>query len=84
MARKRNSRRARRTGERTQPESARLLLSTLPYLALLALLGVIAVGIMVTDYPGSRPAARPPQLPPHEQGVAQRGWLQEAQRDFHR
>jgi len=84
MARKRSSRRARRGRDRTEPESARLLLSTIPYLTLISLIGVLAVGIMVTDYPGSQPVARPPQPQPHEQGVAQKGWLQEAQRDFHR
>lgn len=84
MARKRGYRRARDERRRTEPEAPRLLLSTLPFLALIALLGVLAVAIMVAAYPGSQPGnytAKPQQK---EQGVAQRGWFEEAQRQFHR
>jgi len=83
MARNRTFRRGRRAGERTEPESPRLFLSTVPFLALLALLGVLAVAIIVTAFPGSQPQAKSPPLPTREQGVAPRGWFQEAQREFH-
>ena len=83
MARKRTFRRGRREGDRTQPESPRLLLSTVPFFALLGLLGVLAIAIMVIAFPGTQPQVRPPQPPPKEQGVAQKGWFQEAEKDFH-
>lgn len=83
MARKRGYRHARNSRRRTEPESPRLLLSTLPFLALFALLGVLAVAIMVAAFPGSQPRHYAAQGPQKEQGVAARGWFQEAQRDFH-
>lgn len=84
MARKRSFRRGRRPGERTEPELPRLFLSTVPFLALLGLLAILAVGIMVTAFPGTQPLVQAPRPAPREQGVAPRGWFQEAQRDFHR
>ena len=84
MARKRSFRRGSRQRERTEPESARLLLSTVPFLALISLLGVLGVAIMIMAFPGSQPVVQAPQLTPPEQGVAQKGWFQEAQREFHR
>lgn len=83
LARRRTARRERAPKVRTEPENARLLLSTLPFLALLALLGVLAVAIMVIAFPGSQPAPREPRPPEHEQGVAAKGWFQEAQKEFH-
>jgi hypothetical protein len=83
MARKRSFRRTRGEQQRTQPESPRLLLSTVPFLALLALLAVLSVGIMVLAFPGNQPRPKP-QAAQAEQGVAGKGWFQEAQRDFHR
>ncbi|WP_156029710.1 hypothetical protein [Sphingomonas sp. URHD0057] len=88
LARKRTARRGRGRGReasrRTQPESPRFGLSTLPYLALIAGLAVLTVAIAVAAFPGSQPEHKAPQLPPHEQGTAVKGWLQEAQREFHR
>jgi anti-sigma factor RsiW len=69
------------TQGRTQPETPRLLLSTVPFLALIAALAILGVAIMITAWPGSRPqATHPPQQ--HEQGVAQKGWFQEAEKEF--
>lgn len=84
MARKRSFRRERRPGERTEPELPRLFLSTVPFVALLGLLGILAVAIMVAAFPGTQPLIKAPQAAPREQGVAARGWFQEAQREFHR
>ncbi|HKP33773.1 MAG TPA: hypothetical protein VJT70_03220 [Sphingomicrobium sp.] len=81
MARKRRFRRERGGKPRTQPEKPRLLLSTVPFLALLALLAVLAVAIMVLAFPGSQPPSRP-QVAAKEQGVADRGWFQEAEREM--
>jgi hypothetical protein len=84
MARKRSSRRARRSGDRTEPESPRLWLSTLPFLALLVLMAVLAVGIMITAIPGGQPAPKAATVAQKQQGIAAKGWFQEAQKDFHR
>lgn len=84
MARKRAFRRSREQGLRTEPESPRLLLSTLPFLAMIALLGVLAVAIMIAAFPGTQPGEKPRPLTEHQQGVAPKGWFQEAQKDFHR
>jgi hypothetical protein len=83
MARKRTFRRGRRLPDRTQPEAPRMLLSTVPFLALIALLGVLAVSIMIAAFPGSQPPEKPTQVAQKEQGVAPKGWFQEAQREFH-
>lgn len=83
MARKRSFRRGRRRGDRTQPEVPQMLLSTVPFLALLLLLGVLAVGIMVAAFPGSQPPEKPRQAAQKEQGFAPPGWLQEAEKEFH-
>jgi hypothetical protein len=82
MARRRTERRKREPKPRTQPESPRLLLSTLPFLALIAALAVLAVGIMITAFPGSQPQPRPSPAE-HRPGVAAKGWFQEAQKEFH-
>jgi hypothetical protein len=83
MARKRSLRRARRQRLRTEPERPRLLLSTLPFIALIGLLGILAVAIMIVAFPGSQPLPRTGPAAAKEQGVAQRGWFQEAQKDMH-
>jgi len=85
MARKRTARskRERKTG-RTQPESPRFGLSTLPYIALITVLAVLTIAIAIAAFPGSQPLPRQPQLASaHEQGVAQKGWLEKAEREFH-
>ena len=84
MARKRAFRHARDDRRRrTQPETPRLLLSTVPFLALLALLAILAVAIMFIAFPGSQPRPKPKPPQEQEQGVAQRGWFQEAQKEMH-
>lgn len=84
LARKRGYRHARDSRGRTEPESPRLLLSTLPFMALFALLGVLAAAIIVAAFPGSQPRHYALQAAKKEQGVASPGWFQEAKRDFHR
>lgn len=80
----RRLRKARRDALRTEPEAPRLLLSTLPFLALIALLAVLAVAIMIAAFPGSQPVsgAKPPAQ--KETGIAERGWFEEAQKEMHR
>ena len=82
LARRRTARRSREPeSPRTQPEAPRLLLSTIPFLALIAALAILAVAIMVIAWPGGHP--QPAQHPVQkERGVAAKGWFQEAEKDF--
>jgi hypothetical protein len=82
MARRRTERRRREPKPRTQPEAPRLLLSTLPFLALIMAIAVLAVGIMIIAFPGAQPLPHP-RPAAHQQGVASKGWFQEAQKQFH-
>ena len=60
-----------------------MLLSTVPFLALMTLLAILAIAIMVAAFPGNQPAPKKPQIAQHEQGIAPKGWLQEAQKEMH-
>jgi hypothetical protein len=85
LARRRTHRRRREAGPRTQPESPRFLLSTLPFLALFAALAVITVGIVASAWPGTQPRPRTQTAAAErELGTAPKGWFQEAEREFHR
>lgn len=84
MARKRTFRRGRRMRDRTEPESPQLLLSTIPFLMLIGLLGVLAVAIMFLALPGGHPQPTAVPVAHRELGVAPKGWFQKAQREFHR
>ncbi len=84
MARRRTARRSREPILRTQPAEPRALLSTVPFVGLLAALAVLAASIMIVAWPGSQPRPQPqPQLVQHEKGIAAKGWLQEAEKQFH-
>jgi len=82
LARRRTFRRSHREKERTEPESPRFSLSTLPFLALLVALGLLSVAIMFLAWPRSQPPAKPQRLA-REQGYAPKGWLEEAQKEMH-
>ena len=82
LARRRTARRSRGAEERTEPESPRFVLSTLPFIALLLALAALSVAIMFLAWPGSQPEPRPKQTT-KEQGYAPRGWLQEAEKEMH-
>ena len=84
MARKRSFRNAREDKPRTQPVAPQAWLSTIPFIAILAVLAVLAVAIIFVAFPGNQPAPKLARVAPHEQGVAQRGWLQEAEKEMHR
>lgn len=84
LARKRSFRRDREPKLPTHTERPRLLLSTAPFLALMALLGVLAIAIMVVAFPGTQPQVRDPAPVAKEKGVAPKGWFGEARREFHR
>ena len=81
LARRRTSRRSRSARPRTQPESPRLLLSTLPFLALMAGLAVLTLGIIIAAWPHS-PAPTAPPVEQAQLGTASKGWFQEAEKQF--
>ena len=83
LARKRSYRRAREEKPRTQPVSPQPWLSV-PFAVILAALAVIAVAIMVVAFPGNHAQPKARKVIAHEQGVAPRGWFQEAQKQFHK
>ena len=83
LARARRARRARSPKPRTTPEEPRFALSTLPFLLLMAALMVIMLAVFLVAWPGSRPDKQP-QLAEREQGVAPRGWLEDAEREFNK
>ena len=76
------ARRRRRLEPRTEPETPRFMLSTFPFVALLAVFAMMTIVIMIAAWPGRErsPQARPVM---HEVGTAAKGWFQEAQRDMH-
>lgn len=84
LARKRTYRRAREGKPPRQPEAPRPWLSTVPFVALFALLAVLAVAIMIAAFPGNQPRPKPQQPAAREQGFAERGWFQQAQKEMHR
>ena len=81
LARIRSARRAQSPKPRTQPEEPRFSLSTLPFLLLMAALGAIALAVFLVAWPGSQPQTQP-RLEAKEPGVADRGWLEDAEREF--
>jgi len=82
LAQRRRFRRARAEPLRTQPEKPRPLLSTVPFLLVLGLLGILAVAIMIIAFPGNQPQPKAREIAAHERGVAERGWFQEAKREM--
>ncbi|MEA3081617.1 MAG: tctex1 protein 2 [Sphingomonadales bacterium] len=80
LARRRSYRRAREGEPRPTPPTG---LSTVPLAAILAILAILVVAITIVAFPGNQPPPRPKQAAVQEQGVAQRGWFQEAQKSFH-
>ena len=86
LARRRTARRSRgdKVRPRTQPEAPRFSLSTLPFLVLFGALLLIAVGIMIAAWPGGISQQAKRQVASGDVGTAQKGWFQEAQKQFHR
>jgi hypothetical protein len=81
LARRETARRRRQVAVRTEPESPRLMLSTFPFLATMLVLAMLIVLIAVAAWPASQPEFRPKPVQ-KERGTAQRGWFQEAQKEF--
>ena len=85
LARRRTARHSRGENRpRTQPETPRFSLSTLPFLVLFGALLLIAVGIMVAAWPGGSSQPKERQIAARQIGTAEKGWFQEAEKQFHR
>ncbi|MEP6982696.1 MAG: hypothetical protein ABI853_03520 [Sphingomicrobium sp.] len=84
LAIKRSYRRAREGEPKSQSVPTRPWLSTVPFAAILTVLAILAVAIMFVAFPGNQPSPKPKQAAVREQGVAPRGWFQEAQKEMHR
>jgi hypothetical protein len=81
LARRGAARRRRQIAARTEPETPRLMLSTVPFIATMSVLAVLIVLFAVAAWPASQPEFRPKPVQ-KEMGTAQRGWFQEAQKEF--
>jgi hypothetical protein len=74
--------------KRSEPQDPKLMLSTLPFLALLSVLGVLMIAFFIAAWPPSQPGAAAfpakaatQKLTP-ELGNAPRGWFEEAAKEF--
>lgn len=81
LVRRGTARRRRQIVARTEPESPRLMLSTLPFVATMLALAILVVLIAVVAWPASQPEFRP-KSQEREIGTAPPGWFQEAQKEF--
>lgn len=81
LARRRTARRSRQPRPRTQPEAPQLLLSTLPFAALIAVFAVLIIAFAIAAWPGSQNPPEP-RSAPAQQGTAAPGWLDEAKKDM--
>jgi hypothetical protein len=82
MARKRTARRNRASKGDREWHAERPPVHVWPFMILVVLLGVVGVAIMVLAFPGSQPQHKPPTPAQHELGTADRGWFQQAQKEF--
>lgn len=76
------SRSKRRLKPRTQPEKPRFMLSTFPFVALIAVFGIMTIAVLVMAWPGNQAPAVHARAVAHELGTAPRGWMQEARREM--
>jgi hypothetical protein len=83
LARRRTARRARGPDPADQHEASRFPLSMAPFVALMIMFAVLAVATIIIAFPGSQPRPKAKQLAARERGYAPKGWLQEAQKEFH-
>lgn len=58
------------------------MLSTIPFIALIAALGVLSIAIMISAWPWHEQPSQAKGPPAHEVGVAPKGWFQEAQKEM--
>jgi len=83
LARRRTARKSRQPDPRDQHEAPRFPISMVPFVALMVVLAVLVIATIIIAFPGNQPQPKPRQLAAHETGYAPKGWLQEAQKEFH-
>lgn len=83
LARKRRARKSRDPNPRHQHEAPRFPVHMLPFVALMAVLAVLVLATILIAFPGSQPEFKPKQVANHERGYAEKGWLKEAEKEFH-
>ncbi len=62
-------------------DSPRMMLSTIPFAALIAVLGVLVIAFAVAAWPATQPEFKAKPVP-REQGTAPPGWFDEAKKEF--
>ncbi|HEU5481709.1 MAG TPA: hypothetical protein VFU80_01275, partial [Sphingomicrobium sp.] len=67
--------------ERSEPEAPSLILSTLPFAVLIAVLGLFVIVFAVAAWPPSQPRVEP-QPAERQPGTAAPGWFEEAKREM--
>src|SRR5947199_145609 len=83
LARKRTARRLRESDPGSQHEAPRFPVSMLPFVALMIMLAVLVIATIIIAFPGTQPRPKPRQVETHELGYAPKGWLEEAEKQFH-
>lgn len=83
LARKRTARKSRDPNPRNQHQASRFPVHMLPFVALMLVLAVLVIATILTAFPGSQPRPKPKQVASHEQGYAPKGWMKEAEKEFH-
>ena len=81
LARRRTARKLRRPREPTEPEGTSLMLSTLPFAALLLVLALLVAAFAVAAWPPSQPRLEP-KAAERRDGTAPPGWLEEAKKEM--
>jgi hypothetical protein len=79
--RRRTLGRRTRVRQRSEPEVPRLMLSTVPFAALIAVLAILIVTFAVAAWPPAQPRFEPKPAP-REPGTAPPGWFEEAKKEF--
>ena len=83
LARKRTARKARDPNPKNQHEASRFPVSMLPFVALMVVFAVLVIATIMIAFPGSQPEFKPKPVDQRQQGYAPKGWLKEAEKEFH-
>ena len=83
LARKRAARKSREPSPQSQHEASRFPVSMLPFVALMAVFAILVVATILVAFPGNQPELRAKRPSAPERGYAPKGWLQEAEKQFH-
>ena len=83
LARKRTARKSRDPDPKNQHEATRFPVHMLPFVALMIVLAVLVIATIMIAFPGSQPEFKPMPVDQRQQGYAPKGWLKEAEKEFH-